>query len=147
MLLKCMLHTHFGTRCSIIIFTCHCCCYQYSYSRLLSAQTPGNFFPCINYNEAPPFAEMKLTSLLAPLLFTSFAVSLPPITEITPSLVLSITLFSKFSLPFLKLYIQKMPIGPFQKIEFARLTTESKYSAVFGPLSNIFQPSGIYLFQ
>ena len=87
---------------------------------LLNEETPGNCFPSINYNEAPPFVDMKLTKFLAPLLFTSLAVSLPPITEVTPVLVLWITLLNKLSLPFLKLFISKIPIGPFQNIEFAR---------------------------
>jgi len=108
----------------------------------LRASTPGNLIPCKNSRDAPPPVDTYVTSFSLPRLRTKLAVSPPPITEIAPSLVFSMTLFRIPSLPLAKLGNSKTPIGPFQKIELARSIACPNSSTVLGPLSKISQPSG-----
>ena len=53
----------------------------------LSASTPGNFIPCINYKDAPPPVETYDTSSWRLALLTKLAVSPPPMIEVAPSFV------------------------------------------------------------
>src|SRR6266566_1555017 len=106
-----------------------------------NAATPGNSFPSRNSSDAPPPVEtcVSLSSIPA----TAAAESPPPITVTAPFFPASTSAVAIARVPASNGGVSNTPIGPFQKIVFARSRRARKSCCVASSMSKTAQPLGI----
>src|SRR5699024_3575553 len=102
---------------------------------------PGNSLPSKNSSDAPPPVETCVKSSSKPSCSAAVAESPPPMIVIASSSFASDS--HTLIVPCAKLDISKTPIGPFHTTVFASLSTSSKTSTVFGPISNAISSASI----
>src|SRR6476660_1601181 len=101
--------------------------------------TPGSGLPSSSSSAAPPPVEAHETWSVRPSSFSARIESAPPTTE-NPSA--PATASATALVPAAKRGHSNTPMGPFQKMVFARKSSAPKRSRVSGPMSRPSQPSG-----
>src|ERR1700752_1077525 len=105
-----------------------------------NAATPGSSFPSRNSSDAPPPVEtcVSLSSMPA----TAATEAPPPTTVTAPFCPASTSAFATARVPASNGGVSNTPIGPFQKIVFARSSLARKSCCVVSSMSNTAQPFG-----
>src|SRR5256712_4716104 len=106
-----------------------------------SAATPGNSFPSRNSSDAPPPVETCVSVSSIPA--TAATESPPPTTVTVPFLPASTSAVAMACVPASNGGVSKTPIGPFQKIVFARSRRARKSCWVAASISKTAHPLGI----